>query len=251
MEKEYMPEEFSPEEEEMVPQEEEVTNEVIGEEDITVIQVDEEIEKEDDETNSETTEVVVSPYKKVLKNILSWVWTILLAFFIAIVINSYVIRASEVYGRSMYPTLEQGDVVFISRLPYIFGEPKHDDIVVFDSTFEHRNFLTEVEESLKYNMITQKFFNTQATNKYWIKRVVGVPGDVIEVKEGKLYRNGELLVEDYINKEEQPRYGDFSFTIEEGYIFCMGDNRNHSEDSRARGPVPINDVLGKVVFGAG
>ena len=191
-----------------------------------------------------------------MKSIMSWVWTIVLAFFIAIIINSYVIRASEVFGRSMYPTLEQGDVVFISRMPYIFGKPKHGDIVVFDSTLEKRNFCTEIKESVKYNMITQKFFKTEKSNKYWIKRVIGVPGDVLEIKDGKLYRNGELLEEDYVNSASPityknlvpPSMGDGDLTrivVKEGEIYCMGDNRNHSEDSRAIGPVPINDVLGK------
>ncbi|HOA30701.1 MAG TPA: signal peptidase I [Clostridia bacterium] len=215
------------------------------------------------EEEKETVEVksVTLSYMKVLKSIMSWVWTIVLAFFIAVIINSYVIRASEVFGRSMYPTLEQGDVVFISRMPYIFGKPKHGDIVVFDSTLEKRNFFTEIKESVKYNMITQKFFKTEKSNKYWIKRVIGVPGDVLEIKDGKLYRNGELLEEDYVNSASPityknlvpPSMGDGDLTrivVKEGEIYCMGDNRNHSEDSRAIGPVPINDVLGKVIYGA-
>ena len=164
----------------------------------------EELAKEEKATAQVTA--AAFPYRKVVKNIMSWVWTIVLAFFIAIIINSYVIRASEVFGRSMYPTLEQGDVVFISRMPYIFGQPKHGDIVVFDSTLEKRNFFTEIEESVKYNMITQKFFKTEKTNKYWIKRVIGVPGDVLEIKDGKLYRNGELIEEDYVSNESPITY---------------------------------------------
>lgn len=186
-----------------------------------------------------------------VKNVLSWVWTIVLAFVIAIIINSYIIRASEVYGSSMYPTLKQGDVVFISRLPYIFGEPKHNDIVVFDSTKEHRNFFVELKESLRYNMISQKIFKVENEEKYWIKRVIGVPGDVIYAKDGVLYRNGEPIEESYVNPDSPPRYNNFAepVTVAEGYIFVMGDNRNASHDSRMIGQIPINDVLGKVVFG--
>lgn len=276
MEKENMPNEFESFEEELISnemvQDDAVVDEVEEVVDESIVYEDEndgeptEEESETDEVSetdeeSEGEKVVATPYVKVLKSIMSWVWTIVLAFFIAIIINSYVIRASEVFGRSMYPTLEQGDVVFISRMPYIFGKPKHGDIVVFDSTLEKRSFITEIKESVKYNLITQKFFKTEKTNKYWIKRVIGVPGDVLEIKDGKLYRNGELLEEEYVNDESPITYknlvppsmgnGDLTrIVVQEGEIFCMGDNRNHSEDSRAIGPVPINDVLGKVVYGA-
>lgn len=188
----------------------------------------------------------------VLKNIGSWALTIVLAFIIAIIINTYIIRASEVHGASMQPTLQQGDVVFISRLPYVFSQPKHGDIVVFDSTLKKRNFLVEVQESLKYNLVSQKLLKIKGTSDYYIKRVIGVPGDLLEVKDGALYRNGEELKEDYINKSTDALYNkDFSITIKEGHIFCMGDNRNNSRDSRdsAIGQIPMNDILGKVVIG--
>ncbi len=210
-----------------------------------------EVEDKDEDEESDEKAIKVSACSRQVRNILSWVWTILLAFLIAIIINSYVIRASEVYGRSMNPTLVEGDVVFISRLPYIINSPKHNDIVVFDSTLARRSFFTEIKESLKYNLITQKIFRVENTDKYWIKRVIGVPGDVISAKDGKLYRNGKLLEESYINyNDPNPiRYFDFSVTVEDGKIFVMGDNRNNSEDSRMIGQVPINDVLGKVVIG--
>ncbi len=201
---------------------------------------------------------------KVLRNVLSWIMTIVLALFIAILINTYIIRTSEVSGDSMQQTLQSGDIVFISRLPYIFGEPEYNDIIVFDSSFRtnknedgtirDRTFLTDIKESFQYNLISYKFFHIAHPNKYWIKRVIGVAGDHIEVKADGIYRNGTLLTEAYVNPDETPDYVkrpiDLRYTdviVPEGYVFVMGDNRNHSSDSRSIGVVPESYILGKVV----
>ena len=81
-----------------------------------------------------------------------------------------------------------------------------------------------------------------------IKRVVGLPGDHLEMKNNQLYRNGELLKEDYI-KEPMEGNEDFSYDIPEGKVFVMGDNRNHSVDSRMIGYVDFDeDVVGRVFF---
>ncbi len=184
--------------------------------------------------------------RSVGREILSWVGTILLALVLAVFLNTYVFRISEVNGPSMQPTLYAEDVVYLSRMPYLFGSPEYGDIIVFDSSLAHRNFFTDFKESLQYNMITQKLFGMEQTRKYWIKRVIGLPGDVIEARDGKLYRNGDLLQEDYV-KDSEYVYRDFSVTVSEDYIFAMGDNRGESTDSRVIGPVPMNDILGKVI----
>ena len=188
--------------------------------------------------------------KSVGREILSWVLTIVIAFVAAIFINAYLFRISKVSGGSMDKTLHDGQTVFISRAPYFFSEPKYGDIVVFDRAQVHRNFFTEIKESLQYNVITLKFTKKNLDHKYWIKRVIGVPGDTIEIQADGVYRNGVKLDETYVNPAEVPNYGSWigkTWEIQEGEVFVMGDNRNHSTDSRYIGPITINSILGKVI----
>ena len=237
--------------------------------------------------------------QKRIKNILSWVGTILAAFAVALLINSYVFRTSMIYGSSMYPTLENGQVVTLSKIPYLFSEPKHKDVVVLDSRgvyyccdncgnytgvveadeecfhrdekgyycgdkfdekdkFKDPNFFDDIGLSLKYNLITQNLFGiNDQQERFWIKRVIGVAGDVIEFKGNEFYLNGEKIDEPYTNKELDPEYdNDFhnayvngSVTVPEGYVFVMGDNRGASKDSRLMGVVPVSSIIGKVLTG--
>ncbi|MBO4326434.1 MAG: signal peptidase I [Clostridia bacterium] len=189
--------------------------------------------------------------KNVGKEILSWILTFVIAFLVAIIINAYFFRISKVSGNSMLQTFNDGQTVFISRAPYIFSEPKFGDIVVFDHDQVHRNLFVEIKESIQYNIITMSITKNNYSHKYWIKRVIGVPGDVIEIKEEGVYRNGVLLSEEYVNPAEIPNYigrgAGKKWVVGEGQLFVMGDNRNHSSDSRAIGLITINSVLGKVL----
>lgn len=203
-----------------------------------------------------------TPKKKgVLKNILSWVVTIVAAFLAAVLINTYIFRTSMINGASMYPTLQAEQVVMLSKLPYTFGDIKRGDVIVFDSycfedDYTPNNFFDNIRDSLKYNVITQKLFGSGATKeRYWVKRVIGLPGDVIEFRENVLYVNGEQQNESYINNPDNVdyvtgnRYANSTFTVEEDHIFVMGDNRNRSKDSRMMGQVPVNSIVGKVLTG--
>ncbi len=188
--------------------------------------------------------------RNVSREILSWVLTILAAFIIAIFINAYVFRISRVSGNSMQQTLHDRQTVFISRVPYMFSGPKYGDIIVFDSENVPRNFLKEIRESLEYNVVTISLFKKEVPHKYFIKRVIGVAGDVIEIKEDGVYRNGERLNEDYINPDEKPNYSPLTYTVGDGEVFVMGDNRNHSSDSRNNNKiigVKVSAILGKVI----
>lgn len=133
----------------------------------------------------------------------------------------YFVQISRVVGSSMEPTYHHGNIILVDKVFY--KQPAYNDIVV-----------VEYPVSINEQQI--------------IKRIVGLPGDHIEMKDNQLYRNGELLKEDYIN---EPMVGnkDFSYDIPEGKIFIMGDNRNHSVDSREIGYVDFDEqVVGKVFF---
>jgi len=99
---------------------------------------------------------------------------------------------------------------------------------------------------LKYNIISSLIFK-QKDRTYWIKRVIGLPGDTIEIKSDKLYKNGKLLDEPYIN-EPMENNSDLKVVVPARHIFVMGDNRNNSEDSRVIGCVPYENIIGKLKF---
>lgn len=135
----------------------------------------------------------------------------------------YFVQISKVVGDSMESTYHDGNIVLVDKIFYKRGQPSYDDIVVI------RYLLPNGEEQI-------------------IKRIVGLPGDHLEMKDNQLYRNGQLLKEDYIN-EPMEYNEDFSYDIPEGKIFVMGDNRNVSMDSRVIGYIDFDEsVVGKVFF---
>jgi signal peptidase I len=134
------------------------------------------------------------------------------------------IPRSSLDGPSMQPTLSQGQRLIISRVNYLFGEPQYGDIAVFNSPVNDTDVL--------------------------IKRVIGLPGDVIEFSDQQVYRNGDLLEEPYfINRPCSPSdCPDRTWRLGEDEYFMMGDNRNRSKDSRAFGPVTRSELVGEAVF---
>ncbi len=145
---------------------------------------------------------------------------ILLVIVIALLI-SFLIKPIIVKGSSMYPTLENDDYLIISKQAYKIGEPERGDIVVFPH-----------EEGY-------------GDDPLYIKRVIALPGDHLEIEDGKVYINGDLQQEDYINGNFTE--GDIDYVIPEDEIYVMGDNRGNSSDSRAFGTVDIEDVTGEVL----
>ncbi|MBQ8828412.1 MAG: signal peptidase I, partial [Clostridia bacterium] len=189
--------------------------------------------------------------KEIIKESVSWVGLIAAALVIALFINLYIARPSIVSGSSMLPTLENGDTVIISKLPYLLGDIEYGDIVVIDrNTSRERTFAVEVRESLKYNALTQSLVKDNEIDEdvFWIKRVVRLPGDVIEFKDGYFIRNGMVVEEDYILTQDVTTYVDSSIVVEEGCVFVMGDNRNGSHDSRFLDEqIEIDHIVGKLI----
>jgi signal peptidase I len=144
--------------------------------------------------------------------------TLVLAVVLFLGINAVSARV-RVDGYSMIPTLKDGEFVLVSKLNYKFGTAERGDIIVF-------HFPMDPEQEL-------------------IKRVIGLPGDTIGVQNGKVSVNGQVLNEPYI--AATPAYsGDW--TVPDGHLFVLGDNRNDSSDSHSWGFLPFEKVVGKAVI---
>jgi signal peptidase I len=146
--------------------------------------------------------------------------TVLAALVIALLVRGFVIEPFIVDGPSMEPTLWTGERLFVSKLTFRLGTPKRGDVVMF-----------------KYPL---------NPNKDYVKRVVAVGGDTVEMRLGRVYVNGQQVQEPYIHFAGL--YSMNALTVPEGTIFVMGDNRVNSEDSRDFGPVKLSLVRGKAVF---
>lgn len=161
------------------------------------------------------------------ENTKEWIKDIVIAIVIGLIIVQFV-KPTIVKEHSMLPTLNENDYIFLSKQAYtLFGEPKNGDIIVFHSS-----------------LVT-----AEGKEKMLIKRVIGLPGDVISIAGGVVYRNGQPLVEEYTN-EGFTKTEMADVKVPEGELFVMGDNRQHSVDSRDPdvGCVPIDEIVGKAVF---
>ncbi|MDD3243041.1 MAG: signal peptidase I [Eubacteriales bacterium] len=167
-----------------------------------------------------------APKKKnsVGREILEWVITLGVAVVVALLIHTFIGQPYTVLGPSMQPTLYTGERVILSKITYRVAEPQAGDIVV-----------------VKY---PESGRNPNGKN-FYIKRVVGVAGDVIAVKGGVLLRNGQAVEEPYLG--EMMGWDFPETTVPAGSVFVMGDNRNNSTDSRSAevGAIPLSHVVGK------
>lgn len=148
--------------------------------------------------------------------------TVIYAAILALGIRTFVAEARYIPSSSMEPTLEINDRLIIEKLSYHFREPLRGDVVVFSPT-----------EAL----IKQNFKDA------FIKRVIGLPGDTVEVKGGKVYIDGQPLTENYIADKPDYNYGPVK--VPEGQYLVLGDNRNNSYDSHYWGFVPKQKIIGR------
>lgn len=160
-----------------------------------------------------------------LRNLAEWAIAALFAFILFLFMRNFVFRVADVNGHSMEPTLSHGDFVLLSRVGYWFGEPQHGDIIAFPFR--------------------------ENPSEYYIKRIMGVPGDVIDFANNRFLINGQNPDFDFAQIDIISR-GDIPLpmTLAEDEFFVLGDNLNSSKDSRYRavGPISERDMLGRVVF---
>jgi|LSQX01.2.fsa_nt_gb signal peptidase I len=186
--------------------------------------------------------------KIIAEMLLQWVKTIITSLSISLFITLFLFQPFYVEGSSMEPTFKggipysrkrTGDFIMVSN---IYNEPDYGDIVIVDGR-KHIN--RTFKNKLLENPVVSGLVTRQRNNRHlWIKRVIGKAGDKIEFKDGHLYRNDVLIVEDYL--KEGMRESLSAITVPEDHVFVMGDNRNVSLDSRHVGPLPARNIVGKV-----
>jgi signal peptidase I len=173
----------------------------------------------------------------------SWVKQVALVIAITLVISVLIVQTYDINDVSMEPTFDAfGNRVLVLITPYLFAAtPDRGDIVVIDSRLERNRTLADriIESPLP------ALFIKSDREHMWVKRVIGLPGDIIESKQGYLYINGNLYTEDYIKEKMEAEFEPVA--IPDGHIYVMGDNRNRSSDSRQVGPVPLSNIQGRVL----
>lgn len=186
------------------------------------------------------------------KSIKDWIQVIGISFLIAFVLNNFIIANSRVPSASMEPTIMTGSRIIGSRLTYHFSDIERGDVVIFVFGW-NCPACGAIAEGEKQDSCP--FCNLAITEKvetvYYVKRVIGIPGDKVDMNHGLLYLNNskEPLKELYLS-EKMSENATHHFEVPENSYFMMGDNRNNSADSRYwKNPYIVKDkVIAKVIF---
>jgi signal peptidase I len=176
-----------------------------------------------DSPQAELHDERVSPGRHILRVLREILETMIPAVIIALLINLLLAQATRVYGQSMEPNLHTDQRLVVEKISYNrwwpVRSPQRGDVVVF---------------------------RVDPNADLLIKRVIGLPGDRVEIRAGQVLINGELFNEPYISL---PTFGDYGpVDVPPLYIFVLGDNRGFSNDSRAFGPLPLDNVIGRAWF---
>ncbi len=161
------------------------------------------------------------------KTILENVRLVAIALTIALVVRFFIAEPRFIPSPSMVPTLAVGDRLLIDKVSYRLHSPSRGDIVVFEPPPQLQEY---------------GYRSSQA----FIKRVIGLPGQQVQVSQGRVYVDGEPLIENYIL--EEPQYEMPLVSVPAGQLFVMGDNRNDSNDSHVWGFLPIENVIGRAAL---
>jgi signal peptidase I len=161
----------------------------------------------------------------VLIGIFDFVKTVVTIVVLAVVIRVFIIQPYIVEGQSMEQSFQNNDYLITEKISFRFREPQRGEVVIFHPP------------------------DNPSVN--YIKRIVGLPEDKVEVKEGSVYINSNRIYEPYLKSNEEtlsPKEKDFVYTLKEGEYFVFGDNRNHSSDSREIGAIPKVNIVSRVWF---
>jgi signal peptidase I len=162
------------------------------------------------------------PPHSIWRELRVWLKDIFIAVVIAVLMVVFLYQPVKVEGTSMQPQLDDQERIFVNKFIYRFEEIRRGDVIVF--------------------------YYPKDPSKSFIKRVVGVPGDTVTIKNGKVLINGALLDEPYVKTNFQDSDSYPPVQVKEGFFFVLGDHRNASNDSRSWGQVPRENIFGKAVF---
>lgn len=175
---------------------------------------------------ADTKDIIKAGSKAFLTFFFDILETVVIAFAIFAVVYIFIASPHEVIGRSMEPNFHEGEFLLADKLSYRFREPKRGEVIIFEHDETHD----------------------------YIKRIVGLPGDEVEIYDGYVYVNGEKIEEsEYLDSTIRTASGNYMTpgkkeTVPEGFVFALGDNRPHSSDSRNFGMVEEGTIKGRAIF---
>lgn len=160
-------------------------------------------------------------------HLVEFIQTLVIFAAIASAIYLFLAQPHKVSGKSMFPNFDNGDYIITDKITYRVSQPKRGDVIVFK--------------------------NPRDESQDFIKRILGLPGDTVEIKSGHIYLNGKLLEEPFLDSSVITNPGFFlqeseTMVVPEGSYFVVGDNRQNSSDSREWGFLPKNEIIGRVVL---
>jgi len=160
--------------------------------------------------------------KKTIFAIIDFIKTTIVVVFLALIIRLFVVQPFIVEGQSMLPTFNNSDYLITEKVSYSLRSPQRGEVIIFHPP------------------------DNPSVN--YIKRLVGLPGDTIEIKNQNVYVNSQKINEPYLTSNEQTNVvtKDLFLKLKENEYFVLGDNRNHSRDSRETGPVPRSSIVSRV-----
>jgi len=159
------------------------------------------------------------------RNVIEWVAVIVGAVIVALIVKTFLVQAFRIPSESMDPTLIKGDRVLVNKLSYRLHDVHRGDVVVFDRP--------------------KNLPGGPGDPQDLIKRVIGLPGDVLYARDGVVYVNDRPLKEPYLPEGTSSVNMDQPVTVPEGDVWVMGDNRGNSQDSRVFGPIPQESIVGR------
>lgn len=194
-----------------------------------------------------------------LKDILEWVYCIVIALVIAFLIKGLIGTPTVVEQRSMTPTFEPGQRLILNKWSRtIKSEIKRGDVITFEAPINETEIGVDTKNPIaKYNPkpknIFKKFayYSLEIGKTSYIKRVIGLPGEHVKIENGKVYINEQELKEEYLNNDVYTDSLEGAFIdlyVPENCIFALGDNRPQSTDSRRFGCIPLEKIESKVAF---
>ena len=195
------------------------------------------------------------------KNILEWVYCIVIAFLLALLFRYFIATPTIVKQRSMFPTLKEEQRLVLNRTFRITKKkPEYGDIVTFEAPSTSKSIYTPetvdqsnpiaIYDDVKGPVSKFLYYILEVTKTSYIKRVIATEGQHVEIKDNSVYINGKILDESgYLQEDTVTESNVFNdFIVPKGYVFCMGDNRRRSTDCRVCGCIPIDRLEGTVVY---